>query len=152
MTPAYPGKIKCVPPIPYEVCVQVLNGQIDEAGLRRLGLVTGGRLGEYISDDVTTGAVGTATRYQSGSFGGYGSAAGSSAYGYGGLAGAYAGASAAAASGIGYSSSRSASSVAMSSNIETAQGSAIGRRTSCGSTNDFGDDSGTSPPYLTSLS
>ncbi|EZA47588.1 hypothetical protein X777_15655 [Ooceraea biroi] len=36
VTPAYPGKIKCSPPIPYEVCLKILNGQIDEAGLRRL--------------------------------------------------------------------------------------------------------------------
>ncbi|KYN03537.1 hypothetical protein ALC62_05664 [Cyphomyrmex costatus] len=37
VTPAYPGKVKCAPPIPYKVCVKVLNGQVDEAGLRELG-------------------------------------------------------------------------------------------------------------------
>jgi len=37
VTPAYPGKIKCSPPIPYEVCLKILNGQIDEAGLEKLG-------------------------------------------------------------------------------------------------------------------
>lgn len=132
VTPAYPGKIKCAPPIPYEVCVQVLNGQIDEAGLRKLGFATNGRLGEYISRD------GVATR--TGGFGSYGSAyAGSSAWnGYGGLVG-YAGANAAASS-IGHSTSRT-SSVAMSSDVQTVRGSS--RRPSCES-NDFGDEQGTS--------
>jgi len=36
VTPAYPGKIKCSPPLPYEVCLNILNGQIDEAGLKKL--------------------------------------------------------------------------------------------------------------------
>ncbi|XP_012215838.2 uncharacterized protein [Linepithema humile] len=40
VTPAYPGKIKCSPAIPYEVCIQILNGQIDAEGLRKLNLAT----------------------------------------------------------------------------------------------------------------
>lgn len=127
VTPAYPGKIKCAPPIPYEVCVQVLNGQIDEAGLRRLGLATDGKFEEYAK---------AATRY--GSFGGYGSTAnlygyansGASSYGY-----ANSGASS-SAYGYGASSSRA------SSNVETVRGLATSQRSGCDS-NDFGDDPGT---------
>jgi len=137
--PAYPGKIKCAPPIPYKVCVKILNGQIDEAGLRELGLATDGSIGgsatifdKYISNDVTK----LATRYGSHA----GAGAGSTTYGsysganagsiaYGSYAGASAGSTAYA--GIGRSS------IATSSNVETIQGSSK-------STCDFGDDAGTS--------
>lgn len=40
VTPAYPGKIKCSSAIPYEVCVNILKGQMDEEGLRKLSLAT----------------------------------------------------------------------------------------------------------------
>jgi len=40
VTPAYPGKIQCNPPVPYDVCVKVLNGQIDEEGLRKISSAT----------------------------------------------------------------------------------------------------------------
>lgn len=119
VTPAYPGKIKCVPPIPYEVCVQVLNGQIDEAGLRKLGLATGGKLGEYASNLART-----ATRYSG--LGGRGSIVGSSAYGLGSYVG----------TGIGQSS------VATSSNVETVRGSTARHVSSCESADDFGDEQG----------
>jgi hypothetical protein len=36
VTPAYPGKIKCSPPLPHEICLNILNGQIDEVGLKKL--------------------------------------------------------------------------------------------------------------------
>ncbi|XP_071641920.1 uncharacterized protein [Temnothorax longispinosus] len=149
VTPAYPGKIKCVPPIPYEVCVQILNGQIDEAGLRKLGLATGGNLGKYISNDVSGAATQGGFYGSLGGYGGYAgvgssasSTAGSSAYGgfggYGGYGGygSYTG----GAGTIGQSSSRT--SVVTSSN----GGSAASYRSSCES-NDFDDESEFSEDY-----
>lgn len=42
VTPAYPSKITCSSPTPeqVQVCVQTLNGQVDEAGMRKLGLTS----------------------------------------------------------------------------------------------------------------
>ncbi|XP_011874793.1 PREDICTED: uncharacterized protein LOC105565862 [Vollenhovia emeryi] len=111
VTPAYPGKIKCVPPIPYEVCVQVLNGQIDEAGLRELGYATGGKLSDYISRDAgrTTslggyrsyaGSRASSTGYD---LAGYANS-GAASYGYASAAAASADARASLAGSYGYSS------------------------------------------------
>lgn len=114
--PAYPSKVSCTtPPIPDQVCVNVLNGQIDETGIRKLGLAQSGTstafgglfgtlsggsafgsassLGEYITSNTGN------TQYGSGGYGSSGSVLG---YGSSGSLGRYGSASSA-----GYSSSGS---------------------------------------------
>ncbi|KAL0122415.1 hypothetical protein PUN28_007264 [Cardiocondyla obscurior] len=140
VTPAYPAKIKCAPSVPYEVCVQMLNGQIDEAGLRKLGLATRGKFGSYQSNNLARG-----TRVYGG-LGRYGSYAGSSASSVAGsIAGSIAGSNA-ATSVYGYNNyagSRAANAVGQlssrSSNFQTSQGSTAGYRSAYGATSDCGN-------------
>lgn len=96
VTPAYPSKITCSSPTPEQVCVQVLNGQVDEADVKKLGLTTAysgsstasnelfqrlssgnafgssSRLGEYILNNPGSTQYGSLEGYSSsGSVGGY---------------------------------------------------------------------------------
>ena len=123
--------------------MKILNGQIDEAGLRELGLATGGSIGRSASifdKYISNGAAKLATRYGSHASAG----AGSSTYGSysGGNAGSIAYGSYAGPTTYGSYSGANAGStaytgIATSSNVERIQGSSK-------SSYDFGDDAGTS--------
>ncbi|XP_029169245.1 putative GPI-anchored protein pfl2 [Nylanderia fulva] len=100
VTPAYPSKVKCTPPTSEKICVDVHNGQIDEADLKKLSLsasssasaASGKLLGQLngASAFASANSLGKYTLSNAGStaqygnFGGYGS---SSSAGYSSLSG-----------------------------------------------------------------
>lgn len=96
VTPAYPSKITCSSPEEIQVCVQTLNGQVDEAGIRKLGLtstynVASDGLFRRLSSGNAFGSANSLGKYISnnaGSLGGYSS---SGSVGYSGARGSLGG-------------------------------------------------------------